>query len=235
MNAFERLGLKPLVISVAVLGVAACAGDPHQRAKIGAGVGAVTGAVIGDAVSDARGGPIVGAVVGAIAGGAVGNYMDKQKRELEQKLSQEAARNELAIIQLPDGSLKVGIASDVSFDLDSAQIRPAALNTYAKIGSVLSTYDKTVIHIVGHTDSTGSAEHNQTLSVNRAASVSSYLTQNGVPGTRLRQEGRGERELAVRTADNVNESRNRRVDIVIKPVVEGNEQAAWTPPPYLGG
>jgi hypothetical protein len=89
--------------------------------------------------------------------------------------------------------------------------------------------------IVGHTDTLGSNEYNQTLSVNRAASVGSYLSQSGLPATRIREDGRGERELAVRTADNVNESRNRRVDIVIKPVVEGNEQAAWTPPPYLGG
>ncbi len=226
--------VKTTVIAVAAIGLSACANDPNQRAKIGAGIGAVTGAVIGKQVSDARGAPIVGAVVGAIAGGAVGNYMDKQKRELEERLAKEAARNELSIIQLADGSLKVGIASDVSFDVNSAQIRPAALGTYDKIANVLSTYDKTVIHVVGHTDTLGKADYNQQLSINRAASVGAYLAQGGVPRERIREEGRGERELAVRTGDNVNEARNRRVDIVIKPVVEGNEQAAWAPPPYLG-
>ncbi len=59
-------------------------------------------------------------------------------------------------------------------DIDSAQIRPDALNTYAKIASILKTYDKTVVHVVGHTDSSGSAEHNQGLSERRAASVASY-------------------------------------------------------------
>ena len=44
----------------------------------------------------------------------------------------------------------------------------------------------------------------------------------------------GRRLCLVRTADGVKEARNRRVDIVIKPVVEGNEQSAWAPPPYLG-
>lgn len=227
--------VETLLVSVAVAGIAGCAGDPNQRTKIGAGVGAVVGAVIGNQVSDARGAPIVGAVVGAVAGGAVGNYMDKQQRELEQQLAEEARNKELQIVRLPGDALKIGIASDVSFDLGSATLRPEALNTYAKIANILRTYDKTVIHVVGHTDTSGSSESNQTLSVNRAASVGSSLSQNGVPSTRIREEGRGEREPIVRTADNVREARNRRVDIVLKPVVEGNEQAAWTPPPYLGG
>lgn len=230
MNIF-----KPLLISVAVVGLAGCANDPNQRAKVGTGVGAVVGAVIGNSVSDARGAPIVGAVVGAIAGGAVGNYMDKQQRELEQQLAEEARNNELQIVRLSDNALKIGIASDVSFDLGSATLKPDALATYGKIANILKTYDKTIIHVVGHTDASGSAESNQSLSVNRAASVGSYIAQNGVPNTRVREEGRGERELLVRTADGVKEARNRRVDIVLKAVVEGNEQAAWTPPPYLGG
>jgi len=227
--------LKTVVAAVVALSVAGCAtDDPNRNAKTGAVIGAVVGGVLGNQVSGARGAPIVGAVVGAIAGGSVGGYMDKQRKEMEQQLSEETSRNELNITTLSDGSLKVGIASDVSFDLDSAQLRPEALDTYAKIANVLKTYDKTVIHVVGHTDTTGSAEHNQSLSERRAAAVGTYLSQLGVPGARIRQEGRGERELLVRTADNVNEARNRRVDIVIKPVVEGNEPAAWQPPPYLG-
>lgn len=226
-----------LAVVAAVIGsLSACAtDDPNRRAKTGALIGAAAGAVLGNQVSHASGAPIVGAVVGAIAGGAVGNYMDKQQAELEQQLAEEAARNELRITQLSGDALKIGIASDVSFDIDSAQLKPEALNTYAKIANVLKTYDKTVIHVVGHTDSTGTDAHNQSLSERRAAAVASYLNLQGVPSSRTRQEGRGERELLVKTGDGVKEARNRRVDIVIKPVIEGNEQAAWTPPPYLGG
>ena len=225
-----------LVVAAVVVGLSACATeDPNRRAKTGAAIGAVLGAVAGNQVSHARGAPIVGAVVGAIAGGAVGNYMDKQHAELQRELAAEAARNELNITRLSGDALKIGVASDVSFDLGSAQMRPEAMNTYAKIASVLKDYDKTVIHIVGHTDTSGTDSFNQGLSERRAATVSSYLVGQGVPGTRVRQEGRGEREPLVRTGDNVKESRNRRVDIVIKPVIEGREQDAWTPPPYLGG
>ena len=227
---------KPLVVAAVVVGLTACAtDDPNKRAKTGAAIGAVLGAVAGNQVSGARGAPIVGAVVGAIAGGAVGNYMDKQKAQLERDLAAEAARNELQITEIGGDALKIGIASEVSFDLNSAQLRPGAMTTYAKIANILKTYDKTVIHVVGHTDSTGSATHNQTLSNSRAASVSSYMASQGVPAGRIREEGRGERELLVRTGDGVNEPRNRRVDIIIKPVIEGREAEAWTPPPYLGG
>ncbi|WP_020648396.1 OmpA family protein [Solimonas variicoloris] len=224
------------VLAAVTVTLAACAtDDPNRRAKTGAVIGAVAGGVLGNQVSHARGAPIVGAVIGAIAGGAVGNYMDRQQAELNQQLAEEQRNNELQITKLSDGSLKVGIASDVSFDLNSAQLRPEALDTYAKIANILKSYDKTVIHVVGHTDTTGSDDYNMRLSASRASSVATYLSSQGVPSQRIRQEGRGEREPLVRTADNVNEPRNRRVDIVIKPVIEGQEQQAWTPPPYLGG
>ena len=229
------LRLAPIALVLAAATLAGCANDPNRNAKVGTGVGAVLGGVIGRQVSNADGAPIVGAVVGAIAGGAVGNYMDKQRRELEAKLAEEARRKDLVITQLDANTLKIGVASDVSFDTGSAQLSSAAATTFAKIASTLTSYDKTVIHVVGHTDTVGSASFNQTLSNQRAAAVGSYMASQGLPANRIREEGRGERELLVRTADNVAEPRNRRVDIVIKAVVEGNEQAAWTPPPYLGG
>jgi outer membrane protein OmpA-like peptidoglycan-associated protein len=225
-----------LAAAVAGLVLTGCAADdPNRSAKTGAVIGAVLGGVAGKQVSDARGAPIVGAVVGAIAGGAVGNYMDKQRAELERQLKAEADRKELQITQLSDNAIKIGIASDASFSTGSAQLSQQALTTFAKIAGVIKDYDKTVVHIVGHTDTVGTAQFNQGLSERRAASVSSYIGGQGVPGSRIREEGRGERELLVRTGDGVADARNRRVDIVIKPVVEGQESQAWAPPPYLGG
>ncbi|MGH8528394.1 MAG: OmpA family protein [Nevskiales bacterium] len=214
--------------------VACAADDPHRRSKMGAGIGAVIGAVIGNQ-SSSDSGKYVGAVVGAIAGAAVGNYMDKQQAELQKQLAQEAARNELSITELPGNALKVGLASDVSFDSGKAEIKPGAHATYSKIAGILKDYDKTVIHVVGHTDSVGSDSYNQTLSDRRSSAVGNLLIGDAVPSGRVQLHGRGERELLVRTADGANEPRNRRVDIVIKPVVEGNEQQAYSPPPYLGG
>ncbi|NKF22514.1 OmpA family protein [Solimonas marina] len=223
------------IVAVTIATLSACAtDDPNRRAKTGAVIGGIAGAVLGNNVSHATGAPYVGAALGALAGGAVGHYMDNQKAELNRQLAEEQRNKELQVTQLSDGSLKVGIASDVSFDLNSAQLKPQALDTYGKIAAILKNYDKTVIHVVGHTDTTGSDEYNMRLSESRANAVATYLEGQGVPSQRVRTEGRGERELLVKTPDNTPEARNRRVDIVIKPIVQGNEQAAWAPPPYLG-
>jgi outer membrane protein OmpA-like peptidoglycan-associated protein len=215
------------------LSAAACADDPHRRAKIGAATGAVAGAVIGDQISDGKG-KYYGAVVGAVAGAAVGNYMDKQHAEMQRQLAQEAARNELSIVRMSEDTLRVGIASDASFDVNSAEIRFSARQTYDKIAAVLKNYDKTVIHVVGHTDSDGSDAHNQGLSERRADAVAGLLADSGVPSARMRTEGRGEREPVASNTTADGRRRNRRVDIVIKTVVEGREQDAERPPPYLG-
>lgn len=220
-------------VVIAVLVVACAADDPNRDAKTGAAIGAVLGAIAGNQ-SKSKKGKYVGAVVGAIAGAGVGAYMDKQRRELEAKLKAEAEAKELVITKLGDDALKIGIASDASFDVGNAQMKPEALATFAKIAGVLKDYDKTVIHVVGHTDSTGSDSLNQTLSANRAASVGNYLSQEGVPMSRIREEGRSKREPVADNSTADGRKKNRRVDIVIKPVIEGQEDSAWTPPPYLG-
>jgi outer membrane protein OmpA-like peptidoglycan-associated protein len=220
-------------LAAILVALAGCADDPNRDLKRGAAIGAVLGGVAGHQIDDGRG-RYIGAAVGAIAGGAVGHYMDKQRKEMEQQLAAEAARKELSISQMNDGSLRVGVASDASFDYDSAQLRPEAMSTYAKIANVLKNYDKTVVHVVGHTDARGSDQYNQGLSERRAATVASYLTSQGVAGQRMKQEGRGEREAIASNESDDGRRRNRRVDIVIKPVVEGQESQAWAPPPYLG-
>lgn len=222
------------IISAVAIGLSACAtDDPNRRAKTGAAIGALAGAVLGHQV-DGDKGRYVGAVVGAIAGGAAGNYMDKQAAELERKLAAEQARDELRITRMAGDALRVGVASDATFDFGKDNLRSEALGTYAKIASVLKDYDKTVVHIVGHTDSVGTDSYNQGLSERRASAVASYLMQQGMPADRIRQEGRGEREPVASNDGDEGRRRNRRVDIVIKPVIEGQEQQAWAPPPYLG-
>ncbi len=216
------------------LSLLACAADdPNKRAKTGAAVGALLGAVVGHQV-DSDKGRYVGAAVGAIAGGAAGHYMDKQQAALEKELAAEAAAQELRITRMAGDALRVGVASDATFDFDSSTVKSDAVATYAKIANILKNYDKTVIHVVGHTDSVGSDQYNQGLSQRRASAVASFLTQNGVVPARVLTEGRGEREPIAGNNSEDGRRRNRRVDIVIKPIIEGQEQQAYAPPPYLG-
>ena len=173
-------------------------------------------------------------VLGLIFLKYISDSFASRRAELERKLAAEQARDELRITRMAGDALRVGVASDATFDFGKDNLRSEALGTYAKIASVLKDYDKTVVHIVGHTDSVGTDSYNQGLSERRASAVASYLMQQGMPADRIRQEGRGEREPVASNDGDEGRRRNRRVDIVIKPVIEGQEQQAWAPPPYLG-
>jgi len=70
--------------------------------------------------------------------------------------------------------------------------------------------------VIGHTDTQGSLEANDELSRMRAEKVKGFLVGIGVAPERIKVAGRGERELLVPTADNVDEPRNRRVEINVR-------------------
>lgn len=72
------------------------------------------------------------------------------------------------------------------------------------------------ILVIGHTDTVGKAEANDELSLRRARAVGNLLVSKGFPADLITPIGRGERELAVATADEVAEPRNRRVEILIR-------------------
>lgn len=223
--------LRTLAAAAAMtLALGGCAtNDPHRSTKAGAIIGAIAGAVIGNQGDDDSD-RYIGAAVGAISGAAVGSYMDQQRRDLEASLADEQRREALDISEVGDDTLKIGIASDATFEFDSAEIQPKFRPTYRKIATVLRDYEKTVVHIVGHTDSTGPADYNQRLSERRAESVGLYLRDRGVKGDRLIYEGRGERQSVASNETPEGRRQNRRVEIFIKPIVEGNETEAYEPP-----
>jgi outer membrane protein OmpA-like peptidoglycan-associated protein len=217
----------------AALTLSGCAtqNDPNQRAKVGAAVGAVAGAVLGHQLDDDSG-RWVGAAVGALAGGAVGNYMDNQQQEFETALERERDANQMEIERMRDDTLKLTVDSEISFDFGRADIKPAFRPSLDKLGRLLMKYDRTVVHVIGHTDSVGSDEFNQRLSEQRAQRVADYLAGYGVPPQRLRTEGRGEREPRDSNATEAGRQLNRRVEIFVKPIVAGQEQRAYESPRY---
>jgi outer membrane protein OmpA-like peptidoglycan-associated protein len=70
--------------------------------------------------------------------------------------------------------------------------------------------------VIGHTDTVGDADANDRLSEQRAETVKGFLVGIGIPAERIRTAGRGERELLVPTADEIEEPRNRRVEINVR-------------------
>lgn len=192
-----------------------------NRTEKGILLGAVGGAAIGAlAKKDKRSkGALIGAIGGGIAGGAVGNYMDQQKKDLEKVLAGEVQRGAIDIEKLPDHALRVTMTSQTAFDFDSASVKPGFQPTMDKIGRVFKKYGKTHITVVGHTDNVGATQYNQSLSERRAKAVERYLENQGVVDERLESAGRGENAPRASNASESGRLLNRRVEIIIEPVV----------------
>lgn len=223
--------MKKMLLAVAISSaLTGCAtDDPNKRAKVGAAIGAVTGAVLGHQVHDERG-RYVGAVAGALAGATAGNYMDRQQAELEARLAAEREQHQIEVQRLNDQLLKLNLSSEVTFDYNSDAIKTGFKGSLNKVANVLSDYDKTVVHVIGHTDSSGSESYNQGLSERRADSVMGYLSTNGVNGERVRTVGKGENEPVANNDTAEGRQMNRRVEIFLKPVIEGSEAEAFKAP-----
>ena len=225
MNFFKTT----LIATAALVTVGCATDDPNRRAKTGAAIGALAGGILGNQTSN-KNGKFVGAAVGALTGAAVGNYMDKQQRKLEQQLAAEQANQEISVSRLDEETLQVKVSSEVSFDVNQATIKSNFYDSLNKVANVVSEYEKTAIHVIGHTDSTGSESYNQQLSEKRADSVGRYLSQKGIQRDRMRMTGRGENMPVANNSSSAGRSENRRVEIYLKPIVEGRENDAFRSP-----
>jgi outer membrane protein OmpA-like peptidoglycan-associated protein len=211
------------------IGLAGCATDefgnprPLTDAEKGVLIGSAAGAVLGNVGSNHHRGrnAIIGAIGGGIAGGMVGNYMDNQKRDLEKVLASERQSGAIEIDKLPQNVLRITMTNQTAFEIDSARIKSGFYPAMDKIANVLVRYGKTQLTVVGYTDNTGSAKHNQALSESRAEAVQRYLAERGVVPQRLSAMGKGESEPRASNASATGRQLNRRAEILVEPVVEG--------------
>ena len=106
----------------------------------------------------------------------------------------------------------------IRFPVGQSILTPDNYYLLSKVQKAIRSFNQPTVIIEGHTDSTGSAELNQTLSQERAAAVKAYLVANNtLPGSRIRSAGYGpDRPLAPNTTAE-GRAINRRIDILIKP------------------
>ncbi len=210
INAVSALILTGLVL-------ASCVRNPDtgqmemSRTGLGATIGALGGAAVGAIADDGRG-ALIGAGIGALAGGAVGAYMDRQEAELREEL----AGSGVGVSRQGD-NIVLNMPSNVTFDFDSTRIRGEFQGTLTEMSQTLAEYEQTYVDVVGHTDSTGSAEYNQGLSERRARSVADYISARGVIPPRINIGGYGETQPIASNATNDGRQQNRRVEIYIRP------------------
>jgi outer membrane protein OmpA-like peptidoglycan-associated protein len=216
--------VKMTAIAATVLSVAACTTvNPYTRetqtssAVKGAGIGAAAGAAVGlltkgDKLQNA----LIGAGVGALAGGGVGYYMDVQEAKLRQRLEGTG----VSVTRNGD-NITLNMPSSITFALNSSDLNAQFYSALDGVSLVLKEYDKTVIEVAGHTDSSGSDQYNQSLSERRAQSVTGYLASHGVKQQRLMTIGAGEAHPVASNDSEGGRAANRRVEMTIVPVTKG--------------
>jgi outer membrane protein OmpA-like peptidoglycan-associated protein len=104
----------------------------------------------------------------------------------------------------------------VFFDWDKATLTDRAREIIKEAADNSTWVQYTQIQVNGYTDTSGSAQYNQRLSVRRAEAVAAELVRNGVPRNAISIRGFGETNLLVPTGPNVREPQNRRVQIIIR-------------------
>jgi outer membrane protein OmpA-like peptidoglycan-associated protein len=111
--------------------------------------------------------------------------------------------------------------SDVLFDSGQYTLRPLAREKLAKISGIVLAYPALRLAVEGNTDSVGTEEFNQTLSENRANSVRTYLTKQGVPEASTTAQGFGKTRPIASNDTSDGRQQNRRVELVVSGEVIG--------------
>ena len=209
----------PLLAGAVLL--SACATDPYTGEEKpsntligglgGAAAGAAAGAIGGAIAGDAGKGAAIGAAVGGLAGLGIGAYMDRQEAILRKKLAGTGVR----IVRDGD-DIRLVMPDDITFATDKADVRPQFYRTLNAVALVLNGFPETQVLVSGHTDSTGSAAHNQRLSERRAMAVTQYLGAQGVNPARLEARGMGETAPVASNRTAAGRAQNRRVEIRIR-------------------
>lgn len=180
----------------------------QKGAVIGTAGGAAAGAVIGKAAGNTALGAIIGAAVGGVTGAVIGKKMDKQAKEIENKVPG-------AKVERVGEGIVVEFNEKILFGFDRSDLNASAEGNLDKLVNVLKEYPDTDIEIQGHTDSKGTDAYNQGLSDRRAGAVASYLRNRGVSASRVSIKGYGETAPVASNDTEDGRAQNRRVNFLI--------------------
>jgi outer membrane protein OmpA-like peptidoglycan-associated protein len=111
----------------------------------------------------------------------------------------------------------IDIDKQILFDTDSDHINEEqSKGVLADLVAILKAHPEVVhLQIVGHTDSTGTAEHNQKLSERRAAAVAKYINDHGLPNVKIETVGYGKTKTLCTEDTDACHDKNRRVEFII--------------------
>jgi outer membrane protein OmpA-like peptidoglycan-associated protein len=211
------------------MAVSACATfDPYtgeekvSNTAKGVGIGAGVAAIVAylankdeDDVGKRNRRILRAAAGGGAIGGGVGYYMDTQ----EAKLRKQLRGSGVSVVRDGD-NINLVMPGNITFDSGQSDIKSTFLPVLDSVILVVEEFDKTLIVIAGHTDSSGSEELNQNLSERRAQSVANYFSAAKVMKERLESVGFGESNPVAPNSTAQGKELNRRVEITLLPITE---------------
>lgn len=188
-----------------------------KGALIGGGGGGALGAGIGALIGGGKGagiGSAIGAAVGAGAGALIGNKMDKQQKQLQEELANQAKVEETTDT---NGlrAIKVTFDGGILFPTNGTTLSEQAKADLSRFATSLLNNPDTDVQIFGFTDNTGTMAVNERVSTGRAKAVESYLANCGVPVTRLSAQGIPMANYVASNNTPEGRAQNRRVEIYI--------------------
>ena len=218
MKIFRYLTVALLATTILV-GETSCSSmtNTGKGAAIGGGGGAALGAGLGALIGGGKGagiGAAIGAAVGTGAGVLIGQKMDKQQKELQEQLAQQA-KVEKTTDQNGLQAIKVTFDGGILFNTGKYNLSNQARADLNKFAVNLLQNPDTNVQIFGYTDNTGSMQVNTTLSDQRANAVRNYLIEGGVPASRLTAQGIPMADYVASNDTAEGRALNRRVEIYI--------------------
>ena len=156
--------------------------------------------------------------IGAIAGGGVGYYMDTQ----EAKLRKQLRGSGVSVVRDGD-NINLVMPGNITFPSNQHNLKTDFYDVLDSVALVLEEFDKTIIVVAGYTDNVGSDEYNQSLSEQRAKSVTSYLKGKKIVEARFETVGFGEKSPIADNGTAEGRALNRRVELTLLPITEEAE------------
>jgi len=200
----QRITAGALVCAAVVPLLAGCTKRTESKSSVvainAAPVGKETGATVRNA--------IMGASASGQAATVITRQMEKQAQELAFELPGATVQRLGAgiVVTLPEGLL---------FAQDSDELTPASRDNLRRLANSLEKYPNTRLMLVGHTDTQGGTDRNQSLSERRAQSLAGFLEQLGVNRARMTALGRGDAEPIATNDTDAGRQWNRRIEIAI--------------------
>jgi outer membrane protein OmpA-like peptidoglycan-associated protein len=150
-----------------------------------------------------------------------------QQLEVQQAQVRQQLMSQLnQVLQTHDSARGLIVSMpDLLFSTASADLKAAARERLAKVAGILIAYPDIHVEVDGYTDSTGSVTFNEQLSQQRAASVQSYLVQQGVPSSSIDTHGFGQANPVASNDTATGRQQNRRVELVVSGNSIGTQQA----------